>query len=169
MKYFKQLKEYTCGVACFRMVLSAQGLPDVEDDTLEVLMDTTYESGTHYDAMVAAADKFGMDCLSGQNATLESVDKLTQEGWTVVLAYSVDVPHYALYTKHTDSHVILCDPHFGEKIAFEKAKFERHTWAVEVSRYQAAIADLRLELDKSLDTKCWFVAYMKKHENILHT
>lgn len=161
MQYFKQEKDYTCGCACFRMVLSAQGLPDVDEQTLEETMGTTWESGTSYDKMVAAGDKFSLTTLHGQRVTLDFVDQLAKGGWTVVLAYSLDVPHYSLFTKLDSGQVFLCDPHLGEKVTFPTHKFERVLWSIELSKYKSAIADLDLKFDSSDESKCWYVAYKK--------
>jgi predicted double-glycine peptidase len=166
MQYFKQEKDYTCGVACFRMVMSAQGLPDVDEDTLETIMGTTWDSGTSYDKMVAAGKKFGLSCVHGQGVTLDFVDKLSKSGWTVVLAYSLDVPHYSVYTKLDSGQVFLCDPHLGEKVTFPIHKFERALWAVELSRYKCAIADFDLKFDLGDESKCWYVAYKKSEIEI---
>lgn len=159
MKYFKQSQSHTCGVACFRMVLSDQGLPDMDEDTLSELMGTTYESGTHYDSMVKSADVFGLKCLYGEG-TLSKLDELTKDGWTVVVAYSVDVPHYSLYMKQDSGQVFLCDPFFGEKVCYPVGKFMKK-WKVDVSMYKLAVAEMGLILDKSLDTYHWYVAYKK--------
>jgi len=162
MKYYKQEKNYTCGVACLRMVLSAQGLPDIDEDTLEEMIECVPESGTHYKSMVSFADKFDLDCISHEGGTVEEIDELTKQGWSVVVAYSVDVPHFALYEKCNDNHLFLCDPFFGEHVAHLKKKFARVLWQIDVSRYKFAIAEMDLKLDKSLDTKCWYVAYKQK-------
>lgn len=162
MKYFKQEQYYTCGVACFRMVMSAQGLPDIDEMTLEEIMGTSYKSGTHYDLMVKAAEKFDLDCISSEGGTIELIDLLTQQGWTVVLAYSVDVPHYAVYLGKHDGQIFLGDPTFGERYAIPQGKFERAYWQIDVSKYKVAIAELDLDLDKGSDSKQWYIAYKKK-------
>ena len=162
MKYFKQEKSYTCGVACFRMVMSAQGLPDIDEMTLEKIMGTTYKSGTHYNLMIKAAEKFDLDCISSENGTIELVDMLTQQGWTVILAHGVDLPHYAVYLDKHDGQIFLNDPIFGEKHSIQQSKFERAYWQIDVSKYKVVIAEMDLKLDKGSDSKQWYIAYKKK-------
>ncbi len=162
MKYYKQEKNYTCGVACLRMVFSAQGLLDIDEDTLEEMVGCLPESGTHYDSMVSIAEKVGLDCIHKEGGTIKEIDELTKQGWSVVVAYSVDVPHFAVYESCNDNHLFLCDPFFGEHQAHLKSKFERAIWGIDVSKYRYAIAEMDLKLDKSLDTKCWYVAYKQK-------
>lgn len=161
MEYFKQKTGYSCGAACFRMVLSGLGLSDVEEDKLVELMGTVPESGTHYDDMVRVSEKFGLLCTHGENGTIEQIDQLTKDGWVVVLAYSVDVPHYAVYMGNNGNHLFLNDPFFGEDLSYLISKF-KNKWLIDVSLYKVAIAEMDLKLDKSLNTYHWFVAYKKK-------
>lgn len=160
MKYFKQEENYRCGNACFRMVLSQLGLEDVSESDLEVLMNTKWNSGTHYNDMIGVAEKFGLQCVHGENGTIEQIDQLTKDGRVVVLAYSVDVPHYAVYMENNGNHLFLHDPTFGEYHSYLISKFERK-WLVDVSLYKVAMAEMYLKLDESLNTYHWFVAYKK--------
>lgn len=162
MKYFKQEKDYTCGPACFRMVMSEHGLPDIEEEKLEEIMGTSDESGTYYDLMVEAGHKFDLSVIHGQKVTIDFIDKLAKSGWTVIVAYSLDAPHYSIYSKHDKDKIYLIDPIMGEDRSFPYKDFEDYIWAVEISRYKVAIAELGLKLDSSMDTKCWYVAYKKK-------
>lgn len=161
MKYFKQVKGYTCGCACFRMAMNEFNLPDISEEELEYLMKSLPESGTHYDSMVNIAKNYGLQCQSGQNGTLEYLDSLLSDGWVVVLAYSVDVPHYAIYLGNNGNHLFLKDPYFGEKQPHLISKFVRSQWLVDVSLYKVAIAEMYLELPPSLNTNKWWVAYKK--------
>lgn len=161
MEYYEQETGYTCGNACFRMVLSDQGLPDMTEEQLVEIMETKPESGTHYNDMVKVAEKFGLQCVYGEHGTLKQIDDLTKEGWTVILAYSVDVPHFAVYVENNGNHLFLNDPTFGMDMSYLISKFDRK-WLVDVSMYRKAIAEMDLKLDPSLNTDHWFVAYKKK-------
>lgn len=161
MKYFKQEKDYTCGPACFRMVMSEFDMPDIAEEELETIMGTSPEMGTYYDLMVDAGHKFELATISGERVTIDLIDKLTKGGWVVIVAYSLDAPHYSIYKKFEDDKVYLCDPITGSDRTFPYKEFEDHIWAIEIERYKVAIAELGLKLDSSMDTKCWYVAYKK--------
>lgn len=161
MKYFKQEKGYTCGCACFRMAISEFGILDVGEEKLEELMKSLPESGTHYDSMVDVAKEFGLQCKHGQNGTIEELDELVNNGWVVVIAYSVDVPHFSVYMGSNGNHLFLKDPFFGERIPHLISKFVRSQWLVDVSLYKVAIAEMYLDLPPTLNTTRWWVAYKK--------
>ena len=165
MEYVKQDKNYTCANACFRMVLSAQGLPDVEESVLEGMMGTLPECGTGYQGMVDAAHQFCLECVYGENGTVELIDNLTRSGWTVVVALSVDVPHYAVYQENNGNHLFLADPFFGESVPHLINKFKRATWLVDTHRYTRAVKESNLKFGNNINTKGWYVAYKKNYEN----
>jgi len=144
MKYIKQEKSHTCGVACVRMTLAAQGLLDVDEDTLEQIMGTSYETGTGYDSMISAADKFGLDQIHG-GGTIDFIEKLTKGGWTVVLAYTIfGAPHYSIFLDCDQDHIYLCDPLFSERVCHRKDTF---MWEI---------------FDIGFETKNWYIAYKIK-------
>lgn len=121
-KHFIQKTNYTCGPACIRMVLSKWGI-EVSEEELVKQMHTNDKEGTKPEEMVSIASKFGLKVFTKQHATLEELDKLLREGWMVIVAYSVDVPHYAVYAGSNEQHIFLNDPFFGERFAFLKKKF----------------------------------------------
>ena len=161
MGYFKQQKGYTCGCACFRIALSDLDLPVPSEEELEYLMGCVPESGTHYDSMVSIADKYDLKCQYGEHGTIEHLDQLVADGWVVIVAYSVDVPHFSVYSGSNGNHLFLKDPFFGERVPHLISKFVRSQWLVDVSLYKVAIAEMYLELDPSLNTTKWWVAYKK--------
>lgn len=159
MKYFKQEKGYTCGCACFRMVLSHLNIVVPSEEELEEQMGCIPESGTHYNNMIDIAKKYGLQCQYGQHGSLDYLDSLIENGWSIVVAFSCDVPHYAVYSGNNGNHVFLSDPTFGEKTAHLIRKFVNSHWLIDVSLYKVAIAEMDLELDPTLNTDKWWIAY----------
>jgi predicted double-glycine peptidase len=53
IKGHPQENYYTCGCASFRTVLTSFDLEDVSEQDMEVMLNTTDKSGTHYDSMIA--------------------------------------------------------------------------------------------------------------------
>ncbi len=117
VKYFKQETNYTCGVACVRMVISAFE-DDVPDECeLIPLLDTRPNAGTHPDLIVKVLKDRGYNVLTGQDGNLDELNKLIDFGYVVCLAISVDVPHFAVYLGHNNNHAFFHDPWYGERTA----------------------------------------------------
>lgn len=161
MKYFKQETAYTCGCACFRMVLSEFDLPVPSEEEMISILGTIPESGTHYDSLVKVAEKYGLKCQYGEFGIIEHLDTLITDGWSIIIAYSVDVPHFSIYSGSNGNHLFLKDPYFGERVPHLISKFVRSHWLVDISLYKVAIAEMDLKLDSSLNTTRWWVAYKK--------
>jgi predicted double-glycine peptidase len=149
--YFAQETNYTCGNACFRMVLNHLGLEDVPEETLIMQMKTTEHSGTHYDFLIDIADKYNLDCISKENSSLEEIDNLTKNGWCVIIGYTLDIPHAAVYLGNNGNHLFLNDPFLGEEQSHLIAKFVRAKWYFDTELYN----------EKDIKYK-WFVAYNNK-------
>lgn len=123
MEHYKQEKDYTCGPAVTRMVMSHfdNSVPDESDLELQLL--TTPTSGTDPKNIAKFLRKQGYWTRRSQNATLAEVHSLHQDGWVVVLEVSVDVPHYTVYGGNNGNHLKLMDPYFGV-IHFPMKKFQ---------------------------------------------
>lgn len=143
MEYFKQETNYTCGVACFRMVLSQFEDTVPEEAELVPELKTNNKIGTHPKDLVAVAIARGYEVLSGQNGTLAELDKLVNDGYVVTMAISVDVPHYVVYAGNNGNHIFFNDPWYGEKTARSVAKFTSenqkypfHRWWVRSAEFK---------------------------------
>lgn len=137
MKYFKQEKNYTCGCACFQMVLSGLGIEDIPtQDELEISMNTALSNtGTHYNDMIRSGKEYGLEVMHGENGTIEHIDQLTKDGWVVVLGISLDVPHFVIYLDNNNNHIFFNDPFRGERSNFLLKKFLRNHWDINDKKY----------------------------------
>src|SRR5207249_5007012 len=64
LEFFPQERDYTCAVACLRMVAHALGVSKTEDELLPICRTT--EDGTHRDDLVAAAQSLGFSIQQGR-------------------------------------------------------------------------------------------------------
>lgn len=149
MKQYHQEKDYTCGPACLRMVLSDFGMETTEK-FLENMMDTNERTGTSYDSLIkCATQKWTLYCKSGQDGTVEQLEHLTSIGWTVVVCYMLGtMPHYAIYHSNNGHHIFLRDPAFRKNHSVLPHKFLKN-WKVEGKNF---------EKQKSVG---WYAAFKK--------
>lgn len=158
---YPQEQYYSCGCATFRTVLNSFGLPDVDESELETIMGTTHTSGTHYRLMEEVAPKFGLQVKSGSKGTLQELDELLDDGWVVIVCFTIGGPHYSVYMGQNGSHVFLYDPEADKKVSHPLGKFVRSYWKVDISQFKMLIAEYGLIMDETFDSDKWWIAYKK--------
>lgn len=158
---FPQEQYYTCGCATFRAAINSLGLKDVDESDLEVIMGTTYQSGTHYDLMVEAASKFGLQQKSGHKGTLKELDDLLDDGWVVIICYTIGGPHYSVYLGNNGNHLFLFDPDSDKKTSYPIKKFVKNNWKVDLNEFKLLIAEYNLVMDETFNSDKWWIAYKK--------
>src|SRR5689334_17011484 len=159
MEYFRQQTYYTCGCACFRMVLSNFKLNVPRESELELQMHTAPENtGTSYADMIRIGNEYGLQVQYGENGDIEKLEKLNEDGWVVVLAISLDVPHFVVYLTSNGNHIFFNDPFRGENSNFLLKKFLKHHWVVDHNKYRMiALEYPEIKLDSSIDTYRWWI------------
>lgn len=150
MKYFEQETGYTCGVACLRMIFSMfmdeNSIPS-EETLAEELM-TNDRIGTHWENIISVAKKYGFHAQWTENGTIHEIESLKRCGFGIMLAISVDVPHWVVYAGNNGNHVFFNDPFFGENLARTIQKFESdnqiypfYRWRVKASEFTKYLPD----------------------------
>ena len=162
MKFYKQHRYYTCGCACVRTALSKFYDDVPTEDDMVVQLNTNDQIGTHYDDLIAIADKYDLKTMYGQHGSIDQVDKLTKDGWVVVMGISLDVPHFVIYVQNNGNHLWYYDPFHDDMVARLIKKFSRSQWLVDHTRYKMAALEYGVDITPDLDTKQWFIAYKKK-------
>lgn len=171
MSYYSQEKNYTCGCACFRMVLSEflgkskipyEIVPD--ELYLEKEMNTSMENtGTHYKDMMRIGRNYGLHVKEGVDGNLDDLDKLREEGWVVVLGISLDVPHFVIYLGNNGNHIFMDDPFRGANSNFQVNKFLRNHWDINHKKYKILETDYPdLVFDPKMNRKGYWIAYRNK-------
>jgi ABC-type bacteriocin/lantibiotic exporter with double-glycine peptidase domain len=94
MNYYKQEESHTCGCACVRMMLSAFEETIPTEVELEQRLGTSTQSGTDPNRVKTFLRERGYEVRTKSGGTIEEVEALYREGWVVLLAISVDVPHF---------------------------------------------------------------------------
>ena len=163
MHYYKQHKNYTCGCACFQMVLSRLGIDVPSQDDLELAMNTSLaNTGTHYDDMVRIGKDYGLDVIDGVDGTIDHIDQLTKDGWVVVLGISLDVPHFVIYLDNNGNHLFMDDPFRGQRSNFQINKFLRNHWDINDKKYASLKHDFPdLVFDPNMNRHKYWIAFKK--------
>lgn len=164
MEYFQQEKDYTCGCASVRMVLSCFENEVPSESELEKALKTNDRIGTHPDAIVEYFQNLNYDVTSGDNATYEMLQKLMEYGYKIILLVSVDVPHVTVVKKINDCHISFFDPFYG-RISKEKRKFSsekqiwpHYRWRIVASEFKKYAPDYDFTV---LESKNGYIAIKK--------
>ena len=142
MKYFKQEKSYTCGCACVRMAISHLGDVVPGEEELEDLLGTNDTSGTDPVRIVEFLKEQGYQVVSRHGSNVDEVESYFRDGWFVMLAISIDVPHFTVYGGHNGNHVKFHDPFFGglhvllRKLKSRNTTFPHLRWRVVVEEFK---------------------------------
>ena len=122
MKYFKQETNYTCALACVRMVISKYGL-DISEQELVKELKPSPKYGTNKDDLIEFIKHKGFEAESVENSSIDAVRKAKLEGYEIILLVSVDVPHCIVYLEDNGNHLKYHDPYFGDNKSVLVKKF----------------------------------------------
>ena len=146
MKYFQQETNYTCGCAAFRMILSnfmkEEDIP--VEKYLESKLSTNTDIGTHWDSIVKLAkDEYNLEVILKQDSSIQELEELTKDGYKIMLAISVDVPHWVVYSHNNGNHIYFHDPYFGDNTVREiknfisdKQNYPFYRWKIKSSEFK---------------------------------
>ncbi len=149
MTYYSQDKPYTCAAATLRMAMSRFFESVPSEDELCARLGTSEAIGTHPDKIISVAKDYGFSVLHGQDGDLDTLDGLILDGYVVMLAISVDVPHFVVYLGSNGSHSFFHDPFFGAKLARDKAKWISDKQKYPFYRWRVVPAEFFPEYDFS--------------------
>ena len=164
MKYYQQEKFYTCGCACFRMMLSHFNIEVPSEEFLEEKLNTAIENtGTHYNDLINTGREYGLEVIEGEKASIQQIDQLTKDGWVVILGISLDVPHFVIYLDNNGNHIFFNDPFRGERSSFQIKKFLRNNWTINRDKYKLVELEYPdLKFDAEMNRDKYFMAFKKK-------
>ncbi len=110
LPHYSQNKDYTCGPACLRMILSYYG-KDYSEKELERLLTTTQEKGTKEENLIKISKKLGFKTTSKINGTLQEIEKNLIKNIPVLIVFrSWNEGHFSVISGFTKTHFILHDP-----------------------------------------------------------
>lgn len=113
--YFKQQKYWTCGPACFRMVLGAFGIKKTEAE-LAKMIHKPGEPGTPNRSLPEAAERLKLSYVVKRNASISDLTWHIGQGFAVIVSYfdTVEgVGHFAVVKKISSKNIYLLDPWYG--------------------------------------------------------
>lgn len=131
--YYKQEEDHTCGAATARMAMNT--LLNLEKTELFYadLLNTKKDTGTKREAFVALNQLHPrLDCQTGTNATLDTLNILMNDHYIVMVLYMLHVPHeepvghWAVVKNITATTLILQDPWMGPDYALPTTVFLAH-------------------------------------------
>lgn len=162
MQYFEQETGYTCGVACLRMIFSMFMEEVPSEEVLLEELKTNDKIGTHPDKVLEVAAKYGFYAQLSSNGTIEQIEHMRNQGFGIMLAISVDVPHFVVYKGNNGNHVFFADPFFGDDLARTIQKFEsdkqiypHYRWRVKSSEFKKYLPDYNFD---ELESNKMFIA-----------
>jgi len=103
----RQAYDYSCGAASLASCLYYWGVWDGREPELYDLLGTTDE-GTSGEGLIAGARNYGLTAYSKSNMTLEELQGLTAEGYTVILS----IQAWGSYTAETKMSEVWDDGHY---------------------------------------------------------
>ncbi|MSR86098.1 hypothetical protein EXS74_01740 [Candidatus Woesearchaeota archaeon] len=115
--YFKQEKSWSCGAACFRMILASFGIRKTEKQMIKLLR-TNGRYGTRNKAFPLAAETLGFSYRVERNANISELRKAYSDGYALVVNYYLfdeKMGHLGVIDSITSKQVILLDPWHGKK------------------------------------------------------
>jgi len=155
MKYIAQEDFYDCGVACVAMMLSHFDMHPPYMDVFDIVKpNPTY--GSTLDDLKRGFNHYGLNMNVFNNSTILD---LTSNDDPKIVAYSVDVPHYAIFFKDKGGHIQLYDPFFGPDTHYTKGKFIRK-WKVARHMYSKDVNNM-LDLDGKESNKLFITVKQK--------
>lgn len=161
MNFYRQETYYTCGCACFRMVLSNFKLKVPRESKLAKQMNSSPENtGTSYDDMIRIGEEYNLQVKSGQHGDLNYLDNLIKEGWVIILGISLDVPHFVVYLNTNKKYIFFNDPFRGERTYFKLKTFLKNNWIIDHKKYKLIELDFpEIKFESTIDSYRWWIAY----------
>lgn len=165
MKYFEQETNYTCALACVRMIFSKFGL-NISEEELVGKLKPSPKYGTNKDDLVDFIKSMGFEAECVEDSNLDEVRVSKEQGYGVILLVSVDVPHCIIYLGDNGNHLKYHDPFFGENRSIIIKKFTSKNAVYPFIRWRTDIDILRkyyskdeLDLDelKKQEGVCQFI------------
>ena len=125
LKLVEQSKNYTCGPAVLKMILSYYGI-NKSESLLEKETKTSNKHGCQESAIVKVAKNFGLKGYVKQKSSISELRRLNKKGIPVIIDwFSPDVnSHYSIVVGFKGDKIMIADPSFGKIRTFGIKWFE---------------------------------------------
>lgn len=121
---YRQKKDWSCGPAALKILLSYFGHPASEEQLIH-LTHARSEGGTEHEGMVNAAQILGHQVFAKENATEQDLMRFVQQGIPVIVDFQGSQGgHFAVVNGLKDGRILLDDP--------REHGSQRHTLDLEV-------------------------------------
>lgn len=124
--YFKQLTDYTCAVACARMLLAFHGISTSRESLIHDIRPLA-DFGTSRKKLVSGLRRNGLRCSIRTGTTDDLRAALHQSGPVLVNCRQIGqaIGHYAVAVEIDDERIALNDPWYGEGFTLTIEEFRR--------------------------------------------
>ena len=144
IKYLKQQKNWTCGPACMRIVLSAFNI-NKSEKFLSQIMKTNKKTGTSFKQFKKTAKKFNLKYIEKDNADIKQLKILIKNNFVVIVGYFLKdekEEHYAVVKKISEDKIYLLDTEKGKNHSLIIEYFNK-VWRAnpKIKRWFIAIKD----------------------------
>lgn len=169
MELFYQEKDYTCGCACVRMVMS-HFVKDIPSEIeLEESLKATSNIGTNPKTIIDYFRNKEYDVIEENNSSLDKVRCYYNDGYVIMMAVSVDVPHFTIYNGDNGNHIFFFDPFFGKmsklitKFISDKNIYPFYRWRVASDEFKKYLPEANFDDEESCN---YFIAvkYLKNEK-----
>jgi len=124
IKPIKQTKNYLCGPASLKMVLSFYKINKSEKDIAK-LTKTTFKKGCSLNNILKLASQLNLSAYSVDNFSISGLKKLVNNNIPIIVDWfsSKGEGHYSVVVGFSKSNIFYIDPYFGKIITMSNRDF----------------------------------------------
>ena len=154
--YFRQKKDYTCGVACLRMILGFYGKKIRRSLIVREAKTEKYKLTKRKD-MIGVIKKQGFFGYINEHSSLNELKAFVKKGYPIIIEYiepcSNEV-HFSIVMGFDKPHIILNDPWNGKGFRLKQKEFFKR-WVVNEkgrgnTRWAAVVSRDKINLKGSM-------------------
>lgn len=134
LTFYRQQTDYTCGLACMRMILSSKNIYKTEEELKKLLLYPKYPGPTPHKGFTNICKKMKFDCLELENSSIKKIKELLKKDFNVIVSRyipSQKVDHYAIVKKIDKENIYFLDPWFGKNHKYTLKYFEKKWFDLE--------------------------------------
>jgi len=126
LRFFHQMKEYTCGPASLKMVFDFFGEHLSEKKIAKIAK--TGRNGTSHENIILTARREGFYCYVHENASINQIKHFIDLDLPVIVDYKEpdsDEGHYSVVIGYGKNGIIMNDPWNGRRFSIPNADFKK--------------------------------------------
>ncbi len=125
--FYRQQTEWTCGVACVRMVLASQGIKKSEKELAKLLKTNKNKLGTLHREIARFFEDLKLNYVVMRNSSISDLKHFQKQKYCIIVGYFLlehNCGHYAV-VKKIGGKIHLIDPWYGPKHSYSIKEFKK--------------------------------------------